>query len=337
MDKFFNFFKKNKSKIFVIAVLLFVFIGISSDIFAAINPDSDELKDISWIEKGIRGIMRFVGNLASGIVVRGISIALTAIAGLIYMVISLIWQSVGGIGFPAPDDIIFNRISLFDPNFINSSSQQLLDAGKSKGIMALIHEAVTPIYFTFFIVAGAIMIIAAMIIGIKLALTSIAVEKAQYKEILNKWIIGIVLLFTLHFLILGVFTVNEMICNVASEKVETLTFEPNFDGLMGVVGKVANGIGNFFGGIADFFKGDDSSVDDVKEGKYTGYSGIINFLIIGVVSGSGGGIIYAIILLALLGQTLNLIINYTKRAVFIIFLVILSPLVVAIDVIKRAI
>ena len=333
MDKIVKFIKENKNKIFITLFVFLIFFGFGSNIFAAINKNSDELtSNPSVFNTVIKWLASLAGNVASGTILKLISTLLLAVAGILFLIIYLVWNAFGGIGFPSPDKIIFNEISLFDPNFFNYNA--------NNGVMEAIKDAVSPIYFTFFIIAGALMIIAAMVIGIKLAITSIAVEKAQYKELLNKWLIGIVLLFGLHFLILGVFTINEKICEVASDIAGDLTFEAKNNWGATALTNVVNSVSSFFGGLFDASDAQEPSADD-KKSAFTGYTGVIYYLIINTLAGfgisSGGGIIYVIILLALLGQTVNLIIHYVKRLIFLIFLVIFAPLVVAVDVIKKAV
>lgn len=336
MDKFINFIKKNKNKIFITLFIFLIFFSFSSDIFAAINKHSDEISENpSTFNEIIRWLVGFMGEVTIGTVLKILSVALLGVTFILFIFIYLVWNAVGGIGFPSPDKIIFNEFSIFDPNFLN-----VTELSEYSGVTMAIKEAVSPLYFTFFTIAGTLMVISAMIIGIKLAITSIAVEKAQYKEVLNKWLVGIILLFSLHFLILGVFTINEKICEAASEIADGLVIEAGdnwAESLMTSGVNAVNGIKNFFGSLlGDSVK--EKPNDDTLKSAFTGYTGIIGYLIIKCLGNWGTvAMIYVIILLALIGQTLNLIIHYTKRVIFIIFLVVFAPLVVAVDVIKKAI
>ncbi|MBQ8379678.1 MAG: hypothetical protein IJX34_02560 [Clostridia bacterium] len=343
MEKFINCIKKNKFRILIAIFFLFLFLGTTDISFAKINSNSEELVSVNngnWFTDAagaiVDKILQAVGSITAGTIMKLLSVVVLAIAGVGFLLLYSIWITLGGSIFdlPFPDKIVFNKMILFDPNFINrTTNSELISAAKDMNIMEFLYEAASSLYFTFFIVAGLIMVVAAMVIGIKLAISSIAAEKAQYKETLNKWIVGIVILFSLHFLILGAFTLNEQICEIASEIADDCVFTFDFTDL-NIVTKAAGAIKGFFTGFASWISGDGWDSEDRLEMPLEGYSGIIFYLIFNVVL--NGDLICSLAFLALIGQTINLIVQYLKRFIFVIFLAIISPLVVAVDVVKRA-
>lgn len=340
MRKISDFFKKNRKNIFIIIAVTFLVFFCSNFIFAAINSESVELKANSEGD-GLGGffasildkILNIVGSIASGTILKLIGSLIGALAGLMFILVVLIWGVLGGsvMNLPFPDRIIFNQMSLFDPNFINPTPfSELQDFAVNFNFINLIQGVASNIYFTFFIVAGLIMVIAAMVIGIKLAISSIAIEKAQYKELLNKWLIGIVVLFCLHFFILGAFTLNEKICEIASTIAGNNSVNFDFTD-MSIVTKAAGALKGFFNWVTG--NGDAANSNRLVL-QLSGYGGLLMYLMLSV--SFSGDLICAIALLALIGQMLNLIFQYFKRFIFVIFLAIISPLVVAVDIIKRA-
>lgn len=334
--------KENKKYIFLCLVFIILLGILNSSVFAMINENSMELKannEDGWFTSLLKRIadliINTIGNVAAGTVMKILNIFVLAAAAFCFLLLYLVWGLLGGSLFnmPFPDKIVFNEMSIFDPNFINPTTNSILTStSQSTNLMQYFQGALSSLYFTFFIIAGLIMVIAAMIIGIKMALTSIAIEKAQYKETLNRWLLGIVLLFCLHFLILGIFTINEQICVIASNIENECSFTYDFTD-WNIATKIAGAVKGLLTGIISVFN-NDVEVDSRLTKDFEGYSGIIFYLIFAAVR--NGDLIASLALLAIIGQTINLIVRYLKRFILIIFMAIIAPLVVAVDVIKRA-
>lgn len=334
-------FKKSYKFALVILLLIGIFTLSLSSTFAYINSSSIELgNDSGWdvILNVVQKLVDIVGNVAMGAILKMVQVLIVAVAAGAFLLLYTLWGALGGslIDLPFPDKIVFNQMAMFDPNFINPTPDSALKSwATGTNIIKYFTEPVKNIYFSLFIIAGLIMVIAALIIGIKLAITSIASEKAQYKETLNKWIMGMVLLFSLHFIILGEFTINEEICKIASKSSTSIGVCLNFDEY-NIVTKAVNGVHKLFNTITDFFTGNNTSENTTTLNlTASGLGGILFYQIIQVVLTSD--ILAAMCFLCLIGQTLNLIVHYTKRFFYIIFLAMLGPLVVAVDVIKRVI
>ena len=107
---------------------------------------------------------------------------------------------VGNNMFPWADKVIFNTIPLLDINFLNPSQGSLFlsSDGQTETILATI---VRRIYFTIFAISISLLGIMVAVMAIKLAVSTIASEKAKYKEALTNWVLGIVMIFTVHYLI----------------------------------------------------------------------------------------------------------------------------------------
>lgn len=73
------------------------------------------------------------------------------------------------------------------------------------------------IYSSLFSLAELFFGIAVLLMGVKLAISAIAAEKAKYKDALVRWAIGLLLLFGMQFFISFVFYLNEQLVQVASQ------------------------------------------------------------------------------------------------------------------------
>ena len=361
MKKIKDFLIKNRRVIFMCLVIFVLFIGFSKFTYAKINSSSDEIyanKERKWtdllgsellgkigaeveefLETVASNLLNAVGQVAAGTLMKLLNVFVLACAAVVFMLFFAFWSIFGGSIFdlPWPDKIVFNKMAMFDPNFINPDpNASLVGYAKNTQFIYYLEGAVRSVYFSFFVVAGALMVIAALIIGIKLAITSISIEKAQYKEALNKWIVGMVLLFSLHFIILGMFTINEKVCEIADKASQSVEIRYNITDL-NIVTKAASVVKSIFSGIAGLIKGE--GLSGFAEGdiviKFHGYTGVVFYLLFNAVFNLD--LISSITVLAILGQTINLIFKYIKRLFYIVFLAMIAPLVVAVDVIRRVI
>lgn len=153
------------------------------------------------------------------------SILLDAIGSLVYALASLgewllgnIFQAATGGDaanniFPWADAIVFNAIPFLDINFLNPHS--------TGTVVGLIQDVLKSTYGTIFGLAISFFSIAVMVAGVKVAVSTIASEKAKYKQALWDWAVGLMLLFTIHIFIAFVFYLNESLVDKASNIAST--------------------------------------------------------------------------------------------------------------------
>lgn len=304
----------------IILILIIIFMPVSQ-VFAQINPDNNESGDVDFVKNVLGKLLQ----ISTGPLTTAISLLLNSVIGIVFLLLYFIFSPIsGGVSFPFPDQIIFNQIAFFDPNFINPPTYAGGGAIE-KAPVVILQQLISNMYYTGLIIAGAIFVVAAMIIGIKLALSSIASEKAHYKQALLNWLMGIFLLFTTHFIMLAVFTINESIVNAVSKAANDVIFKVDLARMIPLGGKaissLINGISKFFGGPSDltFVNG-------------SGYGGLIFRF---AAYAFGGDLSSSIICGILVGQTCALIIMYLKRLFYSIVLGMVAPLIVAADIMKK--
>lgn len=126
--------------------------------------------------------------------------------------LTFVFQMITGeADFPWADKIVFNAIPMLDVNFINPDTKSMM------AIDTAISQVVSRTYATVFTLCTTFFSIAVMIMAIKLATTIIASEKAKYKQAIGDWLVGLVLLFTIHIAISFIFYLNETIVVMASQ------------------------------------------------------------------------------------------------------------------------
>ena len=116
--------------------------------------------------------------------------------------------------FPWADKIIFNSIPILDVNFINPAKGSFMK--DENGDETEIGKMIRNVYFTSVSLAVGFLGILIAIAAIRLAISTIASEKAKYKEAIVNWLTCLVLIFALHYLIAFLFYVNEKMVQTAS-------------------------------------------------------------------------------------------------------------------------
>lgn len=318
--------KFNSKKIFkifsIVLVSICVFSLFSSCVFAQINPDTSKVAQN--LADGFNDFVKNIGSFAANSMFSGLASLITTLAVVLYLLLALLFSGGTGSIFPAPDNIIFNRIAILDVNFFNPNKNSIIaqSGGNSAG------NIVAQIYNTFQTIALSVFVIAAMIVGIKLALSSIAQEKAQCKKAITNWVIGIVLLFLMRLILAAILELNEYIVYELSTTVNNVEFEVNVIESIPFIGSALNGIVGF---ISSVFTG--TSSNSIAHFKSYGYAG---FLLKYAGKAIGGDLLSSILLFVLMGQTITLLVSYGKRCVYVIILGVMAPLIVAVDTIGKS-
>ena len=118
--------------------------------------------------------------------------------------------------FPWADKVIFNTIPFLDINFINPQPGSLfLDTAASPSL-TIFGKIIQRVYYTIYTLSISALGITVGVMAIKIAISSIASEKAKYKKAIQNWLLALILIFTIHYLISFIFFINEKIVEVAS-------------------------------------------------------------------------------------------------------------------------
>lgn len=116
----------------------------------------------------------------------------------------------GSSDFPWADKIVFNAVPLLDVNFINPGAGSFVAQSAIQGVLKNLYATILTLAVAFF---GIVVLITA----IKLVISTIASEKAKYKQAIVDWLVGFVMLFCIHYFISFIFYLNEQLVTVASK------------------------------------------------------------------------------------------------------------------------
>lgn len=114
--------------------------------------------------------------------------------------------------------IIFNKIKLFDIDIFGDNSANSTgtptNAGTAKGnakIIEVIKESVAKWYVSLRLIVIAMMLLLLIFIGIKIAFATVASEKSVYKQMLLDWVVGIIMIFSIHYMMSAIIYINNQI------------------------------------------------------------------------------------------------------------------------------
>ena len=222
--------KKVLLKKFLLCILIvimscnFIFSNINFT-YAADNSSSDEPVSIgdqgANIVTGLIGILLYPVTIIPTATFIGIASALNGIARLSLGNVASYGETGIDSVYITPFHVLFNKIPLVDINFF--------DIDGADGTIKVFREAVAGWYYTMRLLASMVLLVILIYIGIRMAISSIATEKAMYKKMLVDWVTSLVLLFLLHYIILFAFN-----CNTALVKaLESASKGTDIDKMMG--------------------------------------------------------------------------------------------------------
>ncbi len=327
---------KNKyKKILLLFIILVAVCFVVNNVNAAItindNGNESSVSDSrnnnvleEFADTATAGIQKLVEILA-GAAASGVFATITALINALTLAMFIILNTFFGLTIakgtelfmlPMPDSIVFNRFAFFDANFVNPSNYSLTGA---------METVLSNLFASFQTVAIAIFIVAAMITGLKMALSSIASKKAQYKETALKWVTGFLILICLKWILAGIFYINEYIV--------ALLYSVASKSELSIPVYVTEAIPIFGSALTELFKGVASLWGGDGGFNVKGYFGIF---LSNLTRSIGGDITASIVGFIIIGQTLTVIGSYIKRVFMCILLGIVSPLIVAADTITAS-
>ena len=110
-------------------------------------------------------------------------------------------------------------VSFVAPSFSNFAfAEETTKEDYSGSAIAIIKEQVAMWYYIIRTVCVAIMLILLIFIGINLAIKSTtSADRAFYKKMLADWVAGMVLVFGIHYIMIGILTLNELSVDMIAE------------------------------------------------------------------------------------------------------------------------
>lgn len=198
--------------IFILIIMLFEFTFSSNICNAAID-----------VEKTVNSIANLAGGIVS-IIYWPKRILATGIAFILDMIVANLAQTEGvnyGKGTPitiiTPYEIFFNKYKLLDINFFDFKNVE------SGSMVYTIRTSVATWFYTMRIIASAILLVVLIYVGIRMALSTIAEDKAKYKRMLFDWVCSLALIFVLQYIAIFTIYCNNAIVNALKSAMTDLS------------------------------------------------------------------------------------------------------------------
>ena len=102
-----------------------------------------------------------------------------------------------------PYDILFNKIAIIDINFFNIPNDG--------SIISTMRMSIAGWYYVMRNIASAILLCVLIYVGIRMAISTVASDKAMYKKMLVDWVCSLALIYLLQYIIIFTFSVNEVL------------------------------------------------------------------------------------------------------------------------------
>ena len=243
--------------------------GLAAD-FAEGNKQLEGDSPIASLIEGLVGILitgpiRLV-CLLMGMLLQTITSAVASIAGQEFNMVTI-------------DDILFNRVGITDINFFD------LDGAGSA--LRVLRELIAGWYYTLRNLSIVILLCILVYLGIRIAISTVASEKAVYKKMLIDWMVSFAIIFVIHYIILITINVSNALVDIignaqSAELAQSTSFWNSY-------------MGEVFG-LAGSWK---------------------------ILEGLGGSIMYLMLGVALFGY----LFVYIKRMVTIAFLILIAPII----------
>jgi len=104
------------------------------------------------------------------------------------------------------DEILFNKVDILSIDFFN------INSGNST--INTIRKNVAIWYYGIRNIAAVLLFVILIYTGLKMALTTIAEEKAKYSEMIVDWLVGLALLFLLHYIMQLIIVANNQVVSI---------------------------------------------------------------------------------------------------------------------------
>lgn len=187
--------------IFILITILFEFVYSSNICYATFDINGDN-------------VINLITNLMGGIVSTVLWIPRILVMGIVWTfdeIMTTGFANSCGINYGSrlkyatPFDIFFNKYKIFDINFFN--------IGTEDHILNKIRGSVAEWFYTMRLLSSAILLGVLIYVGIRMALSTVADEKAKYKKMFADWVASFALMFLLPYIIQFTMLANNAIVN----------------------------------------------------------------------------------------------------------------------------
>lgn len=132
---------------------------------------------------------------------------ISTVVSVIPLTLSMVVSDSGDMHFFTIYDVVFGEMGIFDANY-------LLDNGNNNDIHTAIKGQVAVWYNAIRKIAIALSLCVLLYMGIRMAISTLAEDKAKYKEMLIGWVQSFILIFFMHYIILISMVLSDSLLNI---------------------------------------------------------------------------------------------------------------------------
>ena len=200
--------KKIMSKILIIFILFVMMFEVIFSPNYALAISEETINLISNLAGGLVSILFWPKR----IMVVGLSFVVDTLTSSFAETAGTNFDYGTGFNVITPFDIFFNRYKLLDVN--------VFDIDGAEGLLKDIRSSIAFWYYCMRTIAAMILLVVLVYVGIRMALSTVAEDKAKYKKMLFDWACSLALIFVLQYI--AVFTIycNNAIVNVLRSMLE---------------------------------------------------------------------------------------------------------------------
>lgn len=146
----------------------------------------------------------------------------------------------------SPENIFANNIAALDVNFLNPNDYTQIavtdnaEKASDSAASGKLREVIADWYISFRNISIVGLLSVLVYLGIRILISSTAVDKAKYKESLQNWLVALCLVFIIHFIMSGLLMITDKFTNLFGStidngiviKVDNIKFRTNLIGLV---------------------------------------------------------------------------------------------------------
>ena len=213
--------------ILILIVIMFEFTCSSNICYAAFDiTGTDIVNSVTNLLGGITAIVLWIPR-----------IIVTALAWGLDEIMTFGFAYSCGINFGSvinsatPFDIFFNKYKIFDVNFF--------DIGTTDNVLNKMRGSVAEWFYILRLLATSMLLCILVYVGIRMAISTVADDKAKYKKMLVDWSASLALMFLLPYIIIFTITANNAIVSV----LKNMTYNDISSALDKIAGQAILGMG----------------------------------------------------------------------------------------------
>ena len=173
------------------------------------NISSEELSQMRTLN--ILDTIGLVVDPVLSLLTYPLKVVIFILPGLILTAVATGVSNLGGNydGVLTIDKLLFNEIPLTSIDIFNKDVEN--------NVLSELRSNIANWYYVLRNLSIIIALCVLIYIGIRMAMASMAEPKAKYKKLLKDWCVGIILIFALHYIIIGVITLNNALVSVLAD------------------------------------------------------------------------------------------------------------------------